>query len=111
MLLSLLKKNQINMKKVLGFFLAAILIILTLIYCRITVPTLDPAIASSSDSHFASSYLAMQANQFALLQVYLSAFGIVLSALGIMLAAAAIWGYNELRAMVIKIAVNKINDI
>lgn len=99
------------MNKLIICLLGSILFFLVLIFCRMTVPLIAPSVAEPSDQSFLSFHLAMQANQFAMLQVYLSAFGIFLTGLGIVLAAAAIWGYKELREIALKIAENKINAI
>lgn len=67
--------------------------------------------ASLSPNETFSAYIAMQANQFALLQIYLSTFGIAVAAVGILLAVAAIWGYKELKEIALAQAKNVIDKL
>jgi hypothetical protein len=99
------------MRKLNVWLLILILCFLALIYFRMYVTPIAASSIGDTDKDLFGSYLTMQANQFALLQVYLSAFGIILTGLGIVLAAAAIWGYKELKKIALKIAVNKIQEI
>jgi hypothetical protein len=78
---------------------------------RATVPAIAAESVGLDPKEFFSTHLSMQANQFALLQIYLSVLTIVLTVLGIVLAVAAIWGYKEIKDIAIKIAEKKIQEI
>lgn len=84
------------MYKIPTLLLSITIFLLAIILCRSIAPQVILSSIEAKDPVLFSAYLTMQANQFALLQVYLSALGILLTVLGFVLAMAAIWGYKDL---------------
>ncbi len=90
--------------------LLVVILLFTVLNClRLFVPPVETVTSAVASGENYTHLLTMQANQFALLQVYIAAFGIVLTALGIVLAVAAVYGYTELRASALKTAEEKIS--
>lgn len=77
--------------KILYLFISINLIIIGFFIFRVGIPfvNIPDSILLHTDS--VAVFLSTQANQFAVLQVYISIFGIAL-------AIAAFWGYNEIKS-------------
>ena len=78
--------------------------ILAFLAFRIGVPFVNETASVLSQTDSIGVFLAAQANQFALLQV-------LLSAVGIGIAIAAVWGYNQIKSGAEKMALEKVNEV